>query len=545
MIDQSRFNELLARYKADFVAEQWEEEKYKWQAVKQFQDSWDISADDFPAMLQQSLSKTSNLLASMGNFPRQVITNFAQVAPEAVREMFASLFDESADIFERMSAFKQKSAELLDQHGNGAKHHYQTENTISTYLWLRYPDTYYIYKFKYARKLAEEVGSGYQFKSGDYANNVRNYLVISNEVCAALQADEEMGALLRSQLTDDCYPDPQLHTLTVDFCFYISQLPAEPEERPAEQGESTPAHESFVEPIREEDPVVLEQSMEPYTIEDFLSEVFMSRERYEQLVGVLRTKKNVILQGAPGVGKTFAANRLAWSMMGEKDSSRIEFVQFHQNYSYEDFIMGYKPSGEGFELRSGIFYRFCQKAAENPAKEYFFIIDEINRGNLSKIFGELLVLIERDYRGTTATLAYNGQPFAVPENVYILGMMNTADRSLAMIDYALRRRFSFFEMEPGFDSEGFTAYRETIPSETFNVLISCVKDLNQAITQDRSLGKGFCIGHSYFCGPGVGTEEGLRAVVDYDILPMLAEYWFDDEPKIQHWRSVLLGVFQH
>ena len=108
--------------------------------------------------------------------------------------------------------------------------------------------------------------------------------------------------------------------------------------------------------------------------------------------------------------------------------------------------------------RQGIFYKFCQKAANNPEKPYFFIIDEINRGNMSKIFGELLMLIEKDYRGKKLILAYSGKPFSVPKNIYIIGMMNTADRSLALIDYALRRRFSFFAMEPGFQTEGFQAY---------------------------------------------------------------------------------------
>ncbi len=147
----------------------------------------------------------------------------------------------------------------------------------------------------------------------------------------------------------------------------------------------------------------------------------MTEKRYENLVAVLRNKKNIILQGAPGVGKTFAARRLAWSMMGEQDDSRIEFVQFHRNYSYEDFMMGYKPVEDGFELKYGIFYRFCQKAANQPDKEFFFIIDEINRGNMSKIFGELLMLIEKDYRGTKATLAYNGLSFSVPKNLYTDG----------------------------------------------------------------------------------------------------------------------------
>lgn len=243
------------------------------------------------------------------------------------------------------------------------------------------------------------------------------------------------------------------------------------------------------------------------------------------------------------MGKTFAAKRLAYSLIGEKDDSRIEFIQFHQNYSYEDFIMGYKPQEQGFKLTNGIFYRFCMTAADHPEKDYYFIIDEINRGNMSKIFGELLMLIEKDYRGTKATLAYSSTTFSVPKNLYMIGMMNTADRSLAMIDYALRRRFSFYEMEPGFHSEGFKAYQASLQNETFNVLIEQIVELNREINADDSLGAGFRIGHSYFCGQKECTEEWMKSVVYYDIIPMLQEYWFDDRQKVQRWENLLIGVF--
>ena len=298
--------------------------------------------------------------------------------------------------------------------------------------------------------------------------------------------------------------------------------------------------------IREENPSgVQTTSLPKYTKEDFLSKVYMTEERYDVLVALLRNKMNVILQGAPGVGKTFTARKLAYSMMGEVDESRIELVQFHQNYSYEDFIMGYRPDGADFKLKDGIFYRFCQTAANNPDKDYFFIIDEINRGNMSKIFGELLMLIEKDYRGTKATLAYNGMPFSVPTNLYIIGMMNTADRSLAMIDYALRRRFSFFEMDPGFNSDGFTAYQNGFANETFNTLIEQIKRLNKEIADDKSLGRGFQIGHSYFCGRDSDgcTIDWMRSVVEFDILPMLSEYWFDEPKKLEGWETTLRGVF--
>lgn len=796
MFNKSILEKVLAQYKQDFVLTQWKNENYKWKAVKQFQDNWDVNASDFSEMLSRSLEKTYNLLASANNFPKGMMSEFAKAAPEEVRAMFIALFDESRDVFERMDEFKHQSSVLLEKYGNGAAQHYQYENAISTYLWLRYPDKYYIYKFSEVKTVASELESDYQFRKGAYAENIRNFLNLYDEISAALKEDAELVNLLHSHLTDDCYPDPELKTLTIDVGFYISryysqiepphertnwygadynpgftdsdwekllkdgevftigsleimkrmsdyggtasclQLAAKygetsnfynsgsvalakrickatgviPEKREDgstqwwtilytgrsaekdEEGsfvwrlrdelsaalikadlsdiklyvdnhsdkdcgywwlnanpkiwsfsdiavgetqaytlynengnkrrifqnfldakvgdvvigyESNPVrqivaigrvsaeqdgeklffekvetlsspidyavlkecpelenmeyfrnpqgslfkltrseYEFILDMIREENPIVTASSSDAYTKDDFLNEVYMTEERYETLVNVLRNKKNIILQGAPGVGKTFAARRLAWSMMGEKDDSRIEFVQFHQNYSYEDFMMGYKPVEDGFELKYGIFYRFCQKAANQPDKEFFFIIDEINRGNMSKIFGELLMLIEKDYRGTKMTLAYNGLPFSVPKNLYIIGMMNTADRSLAMIDYALRRRFSFFEIEPGFDSQGFISYQNGLNSETLDELISKVKELNRKIAADKSLGRGFCIGHSYFCGRDVCTDEWLHSVVDYDILPMLSEYWFDDENEFQRWKNILQGVFQ-
>lgn len=680
MFNKSILEKVLAQYKQDFVLNQWKNENYKWKAVKQFQDNWDVNASDFSEMLSRSLEKTYNLLASANNFPKGMMSEFAKAAPEEVRAMFIALFDESRDVFERMDEFKHQSSVLLEKYGNGAVQHYQYENAISTYLWLRYPDKYYIYKFSEVKTVASELESDYQFRKGAYAENIRNFLNLYDEISAALKEDAELVNLLHSHLTDDCYPDPELKTLTIDVGFYISRVflqknidaPTRPslnyavpsveeanlplhddekcnywwlnanpkiwsfsdiavgetqaytlynengnkrrifqnfldakvgdvvigyESNPVRQivaigrvsaeqdGEklffekvetlSSPIdyavlkecpelenmeyfrnpqgslfkltrseYEFILDMIREENPIVTASSSDAYTKDDFLNEVYMTEERYETLVNVLRNKKNIILQGAPGVGKTFAARRLAWSMMGEKDDSRIEFVQFHQNYSYEDFMMGYKPVEDGFELKYGIFYRFCQKAANQPDKEFFFIIDEINRGNMSKIFGELLMLIEKDYRGTKMTLAYNGLPFSVPKNLYIIGMMNTADRSLAMIDYALRRRFSFFEIEPGFDSQGFISYQNGLNSETLDELISKVKELNRKIAADKSLGRGFCIGHSYFCGRDVCTDEWLHSVVDYDILPMLSEYWFDDENEFQRWKNILQGVFQ-
>ena len=944
MFDQKKYNSALAAFKQDFVGRQWPNEKYKWEAVKWFQDHWDVNAPNFAEMLSEALKKTYNLLASMNNYPRKMIERYAKEAPEDVRAMFIALFDETTDIWERIDAFKRKADELKNRFTPDVGQHYQNENAITTYLWLRYPDKYYIYKLSEVKKANQLLGGSYAFRNGAYASNIRGCLALFNEIHDALILDYEMTELFREQLTATCYPDPQYRTLTQTFCFYVSRFyddengeaiedrpiilrdewrPTDDEYHPgidkdgwlqlvnnpeiigpvwggllaafcefggeatcsqiarkynksessvsgmctqfctrifkevncprlmrenkisywaiaflsksAPRGipgavlyrlrpelqealsevdimkyrwdmegnsEKTPIDEWFpsdyspnisvakwVEllndetvfspdclaimkrfknyggaatcaqlavkyggsanfyngnsstlakrvaektgcPVRTRDSgkphwwpilylgksadkntdrgvfiwklrdelsqaldqvdlsgiplyvqdkpididqlhsdarfkkwfmpvldalislggeasrqVVHEKIITKYGITDeelsvknksgnavvindidwarnylnyegfldssvengiwkltdigkkvlvsddlagmiiakwvritkakrentpipvidlspyynyrsdyekydksaFLRDVYISEARYERLKAVLLRKKNIILQGAPGVGKTFAARRLAWSIMGEQDDSRIEFVQFHQNYSYEDFVMGYKPEGGGFDLKYGVFYRFCQKANNRPGVPHFFIIDEINRGNLSKIFGELLMLIEPDYRNTKVKLAYSDVPFSVPENLYIIGMMNTADRSLALIDYALRRRFSFFDMEPGFDSEGFGKYQAGLENETFDALIDRVRELNRDIIQDKALGKGFCIGHSYFCGlksPEDCTAEWMRDVVDYDILQMLGEYWFDDEAKLQRWENSLRGVFQ-
>lgn len=303
---------------------------------------------------------------------------------------------------------------------------------------------------------------------------------------------------------------------------------------------------SLFEDETEEDAEDVEKTYPSYTKEDFLSEVFMPEEEYEKLSGILRIKKNIILQGAPGVGKTFAAKRIAFSMMGVKDVERVMMVQFHQSYSYEDFIMGFRPSTDGFELKRGAFYNFCKKAEIDGDNDYFFIIDEINRGNLSKIFGELFMLIENDKRDVSLQLLYSDEKFSVPKNIYIIGMMNTADRSLAMLDYALRRRFAFFEIKPGFTTDGFREYRMSLENEKFDKLIACVESLNNVISNDESLGDGFSIGHSYFCNllPDTIDDQVLSGIVEYELIPLLKEYWFDEPTKVKDWSSNLRSAIK-
>lgn len=276
-----------------------------------------------------------------------------------------------------------------------------------------------------------------------------------------------------------------------------------------------------------------------YTESNFLEEVYLDEEKYYILKNLLLYKKNIILQGPPGVGKTFAAKRLAYSIIAEKNKDRVMTIQFHQNYSYEDFMMGFRPNECGFELKKGPFYNFCKKAEQDSNNDYFFIIDEINRGNLSKIFGELFMLMENDKRGTEIKLLYSDEMFSIPKNLYIIGMMNTADRSLAIIDYALRRRFAFFEFEPAFESDGFKKYLEEKNSDKLYKLIETVKKLNTDIRNDESLGKDFCIGHSFFCFDDNIDDYLLKSVVDYEIIPLLNEYWYDEIDKVEEWSYLL------
>ncbi|MCR1982767.1 AAA family ATPase [Cellulosimicrobium cellulans] len=283
-----------------------------------------------------------------------------------------------------------------------------------------------------------------------------------------------------------------------------------------------------------------------YDRTEFLDEVYLSDVDYDRLRALVLRKKNVILAGPPGVGKTYAAKRLAYSVMGHKDPGRVQMVQFHQSYSYEDFMMGYRPTESGgFALAEGPFYRFCEEARKDDTdRPYFFIVDEINRGNISKIFGELLMLIEADKRGQELRLLYKNETFSVPPNVHMIGMMNTADRSLAVLDYALRRRFGFFEMVPGFDSTGFTKWQQDADSPTLDAVVEVVLDLNRAIAADPALGAGFAVGHSFLCRPPVGVVDDawLYSVVQDELVPLLDEYWFDEPETAAQWAGRLWGA---
>ena len=821
-INQEILKDALGRYKEYFTA-QWDDESYKWEAVKWFKHRWNPDADNFAEMWMSATEKCGNLLVSQHSFPRRMIEEFAKVDPENTKAMFHYLYDESIALESRITNFIKASDTLKNKYGKNPdgsvkwNNHFQNLNCISTYLWLMYPDKYYIYKVTEMRKAANVLESDFVPKNGQDAKMLIEGYAFFDTLRKSLKADPSLRELLDSRLSDDCYPDPEMVTLTIDFDFYLSRyydydltrgvrcwlyqpgegarlwdefydngimglgwdelgnlsqysspvgikdkmdvvygtktnhmndkcatwdfanrlqegdiiyvkgrrkqllgrgiveseyiyddsrseyrnirnvrwtnkgdwqyknsfpvksltdityyqdminelntlidgkpsvfepsgywwLCASPSiwhfsdisvgdecnyTRTNEKGnkrkivrnfdaakvgdliigyEAYPVkqvvalcriskvdednvyftktddlpnpisfdelkaipelqnmeffkhstgslffltkteYDKIIEVINTKNSSVHEgntaETIENYGKEDFLKDVFMTEEECDELVEILKRKKNLILEGAPGVGKTFAAKRLAYLMMGCKDSSRIGTIQFHQNYSYENFIEGYKPDENSFHIEKGIFYNFCDKAKDDPDNDYFFIIDEINRGNLSKIFGELLALIEDKYRGLehSLPLSYSKKPFFVPNNVYIIGMMNTADRSLAIIDYALRRRFSFFMMSPAFDSEGFQKMRTSISNDKYDKLVIAVKTLNEIIEKDPSLGDGFKIGHSYFCvEPEKVTDKWISTVAKYEIIPLVREYWFDNVDKVKEESDKILEAIK-
>lgn len=267
---------------------------------------------------------------------------------------------------------------------------------------------------------------------------------------------------------------------------------------------------------------------------------------------ILERKRQVILYGPPGTGKTHWAYQSAVAIAAHQVFGQdydnlspdqqtkitgadglVQFCTFHPSYGYEDFIEGYKPeSATGsltFALRPGIFKRLCQAARERPGQKFILIIDEINRGDIPRIFGELITLLEKNKRGWQLPLPVSGEPFSVPENVYIIGTMNTADRSIALLDTALRRRFGFLELMPDPSSLGATLL-DGIP------LAAWLEALNQRIL--ASVGRdarNLQIGHAYLMENGrpIGDFARFARVLQEDILPLLEEYCYEDYEALE------------
>jgi hypothetical protein len=612
----------ISQYKASFAEHRFgtDNEIYKWKAVKCFQDNWNIDAPDFSAMLKSALAKTYNLLASNQFFPKKMLEVFADSDPEEMRRLFRELFDEKIDVAARVKAFEERTAKLLETYPN-LKMTYQNPNSISTYLWLCYPDKYYIYKYSVIKDNTHKL-CGIDLPTGKLDRMLFGFYLY-DMICEELAKDTELVSMSRNSLTDDCYLDAALKTLTIDMGYFISK------------------HEAK-----------LPHSGSAITTDSF--------------------DKNIILYGPPGTGKTYSVVQYAVAIIEEKtletikaedyevvfkrylkykDDGQIAFSTFHQSFGYEEFIEGIRPvltsdeSGEEeknlkYKLHDGIFKALCLKAElniaspftsfenawdalvnaapakgekyvfthdtgstieaefinedcfrvnwnsnikshndltkqsiyeqwlhnkdrseltggnrwmfdarkavinelagkynlptlvkhDNHTKNYVFIIDEINRGNISKIFGELITLIEPTKRiGASeelrALLPYSGQNFGVPANIYIIGTMNTADRSIAIIDTALRRRFSFVEMQP--DS-----------SLLRDIVVDGVDIAEMLDTMNRRimvlLDREHTIGHSYlFPLKDNPSVEFLAKIFENNIIPLLQEYFYDDYEKIQ------------
>lgn len=764
MIDKTRLHLILNEYKKDFPKLFWtsktENEKYKWVAVKHFQDNWDIDAENFSEMLAKSLAKTENLLASQGSFPKGMIIAFSKANPEKVREMFKKLFDEKISVVTRIEDFMKSSEKMRSQYepkdGKGWKSHYQNPNSISTYLWLRYPDKYYIYKYSEVREVANELDRSFKPTKGAKPETILGAIKLYDELAEYFATDSELVELLNSHLDDSCYPDPKLRTLAIDVGFYISRYykdkqtqknsdgwwPSLQEYNPNISKDDWKKYILEVEKPNHPSPMQMLKAMvelggeasckkisdvyggTPYRYvgctmnigrrvknyfnlaackdgdqERYFSFPFLGKkgsdgdyiyklrpELFEALkeldlsdvspyytgeddeMLLTDVSKNTILYGPPGTGKTYNTAIYAVSICDNtktlKDleeiaktsegyaeiqeiyndfvrEGRIVFTTFHQSYGYEDFIEGIKPKtfdNDGkndiaYDVEPGVFKKFCTNSsvsaktfdeawddlvdkaiqqgntyefkrrsgsllqtklrdensfvvnwstgASNTLKKSrvyeqwasngyaskssvsggtrwyleagqaiidemitnfnlssydslvekkpcVFIIDEINRGNVSKIFGELITLIEDDKRETTSVLLpYSGDAFTVPSNVYILGTMNTADRSITALDTALRRRFSFVEMMPNPDVE----FMKNVEIDGINIS-EMLRKINKRI--EVLFDREHTIGHAYFKKlTSNDSIEKLAEIFENKIIPLLQEYFYEDYEKIR------------
>ena len=243
----------------------------------------------------------------------------------------------------------------------------------------------------------------------------------------------------------------------------------------------------------------------------------------KEIETLLEDKLQVIFQGPPGTGKTYVAQKLAKHLAGSEE--RVTLVQLHPSYSYEDFVQGFRPTLKGgqagFELRDGPLRKAAKKAKEEPDAKHFLVIDEINRGSLAKVFGELYFLLE--YRDSEMTLQYSDEPFSLPSNLYVIGTMNTADRSIALVDLALRCRFYFVEFHP--DDEPVKGvlrrWLEANASGDMRWLADVVERVNKLLEADRHA----AIGPSYFMKPGL-DEAAVKRIWKHSVLPYIEERRF-------------------
>ena len=641
MINKQKLGYYINLYIEALKKDWWMHEKYKWKSVKCFQDNWNINDTDFVSMFRKSIKETDNLLSSNGHLSSAMIIEFTKLDSDRIKKMFIYLFDENKELIDRIHFFKKEADTLriqLQRKYPSVKNSYQDENAISTYLWLKYPNKYYIYKYNVCRKVSEILESGVLYKKGDYDNNINNSFNLYNEICSYIKNKENLKVILNTLKDETCYSDDKLKIATIDIAYFIFST----EEKNIEEKEIEDWYPNIDEynpnisadrwiellkdrTIFDNDSLVVmkrikncggiascKQLIDKYGLKiiDYnrissslakrvyektnckliyrqdtknpiwyfilyvgkydenniyfwklrnelsvaldkidLSEVLL----YEQGYGMSETNQplNQILYGPPGTGKTYSTKNLIDDIIKyqtiTKDKS-CKFITFHQSYSYEEFIEGIRPVIDEnneevkYEVAKGIFKELCLEANKDKENKYVLVIDEINRGNISKIFGELITLIEDDKRiepngedtfentqvkdnELLVTLPYSKQKFGVPKNLYIIGTMNTSDRSIASVDIALRRRFKFIEMMPKKNLV------KDIPIDNNKTFRNIFEALNEKII--ILLDRDHQIGHSYFMSNKVSNLEDLKNVWFNEILPLLNEYFYNDWEKLQ------------
>lgn len=507
-------NEILkvvSAYKENFKRID-KEERYKWKAQKWFEDHWDIDDENFLEMFKISYQKAGNLLRSIQYEPLKGAVNFIETNPDKAKKLFKKLYQEKI----RKDNLEERYSEFIEAFNSGLEEtsiYKQDLHSISVYLSFKYPNSYFIYGDSIYNGFKNLIGfedKKSKLKIQPMKNNDNLFLMILSVV----KKDEELLKMHRARLTEDCYQDEELHFLVQDIAYFGSDNSEE-----------------------------LKNMMNTdIKIEESKTDIPL----------------NTILYGPPGTGKTYNSVIYAVAIVENKplkdveneayedvtkryneykENGLIEFTTFHQSYGYEEFIEGIRPVMNSdcgdvqYEISSGAFKEFCEKAENTYNKRnHVFVIDEINRGNISKIFGELITLIEPTKRlgqpeGMEAVLPYSKKSFGVPDNVYIIGTMNTADRSISTIDTALRRRFRFKEMMPD---------AEVLNDVVIDGIV--VKDvlvkMNKRITvlYDRE----HTIGHAYFTSLKENpTIDTLAEIFRNSVIPLLQEYFYEDYEKIR------------
>lgn len=384
--------------------------------------------------------------------------------------------------------------------------------------------------------------------SQDYIKEKLNIRITqkSPKGCCTASDYLELRDTLKDRFQEETYPVHSFPQLSLAAWNYKEKR------KPATRGiiePDAPDKEAIASP--EEAPAA--PPIKSFSIEDILADgCFIDGDKLANIIERLEAKKNLILQGPPGTGKTWLAKRLAFALVGQRDDGKVRAVQFHPNLSYEDFVRGWRPAGDGrLTLVDGPFLGMIEAARKDPDSGYVIVIEEINRGNPAQIFGEMLTLLEADKRTPKDALELTykrteDERVFIPANLYVIGTMNLADRSIALVDLALRRRFAFIDLEPVF-GEPWHEYVRTVCGVEREILLEIEKrltDLNESISADPGLGPQFRVGHSYvtppFGKPIDDVWEWFRRVVDSEIGPLLDEYWFDNPGKSREMKEFLL-----